>query len=120
LREKDIVMSNYDQMPNNVRSIIQGLVPKDNIICHTKHVIKRRWFEAEPYIVKNAEWACDYAKYIIKNRWPEAEPNIARKAEWSFFYARDVIKGRWLKAEPIIMKDQTYSHYYNKDILLKY
>ena len=43
-----------------------------------------------------------YARDIIKGRWPEAEPIIIRHAYYIYTYARDVIKGRWPEAEELI------------------
>ncbi len=44
--------------------------------------------------------------YIIKGRWLEAEPYIMKDPEWAYWYARDIIKGRWPEAEPYIMTDE--------------
>ena len=43
-----------------------------------------------------------YARDVIKGRWPEAEPYIMKDAMISFYYAKRVIKGRWPEAEYII------------------
>ena len=48
----------------------------ENLFWHAEEVIKGRWPEAEPIIMKDLCCACDYAQYVIKGRWPEAEPAI--------------------------------------------
>lgn len=70
---------------------------------YTKHVIKGRWPEAEPIIMKNPQYAYYYAHYIIKGVWPEAEPYIIKDAEYSFQYAMNVKKERWHEIEPFIL-----------------
>ena len=42
----------------------------------------------------NPTWAYEYAANIIKSRWPEAEPVIMKEAEWAFYYAENTIEGR--------------------------
>ncbi len=65
---------------------------------YTDYVIKGRWPEAEPYIMKHAMEAIVYAAYSIKDRWPEAEPYIM-KNEWEAnWYAVNLIKGDWPEA----------------------
>jgi len=80
-------------------------------------VIKGRWREAEPYIMKNPEVALAYAKDVIKGRWPEAEPIIMKLLEIVPWYAKDVIKGRWREAEPYIMEDPRLAVGYAKDVI---
>ena len=50
-------------------------------------VLKARWLEAEPVIMKEPEWAYRYACYILKARWPEAEPVIMKNPRWARAYA---------------------------------
>ena len=71
-----------------------------------------RWLEAEPVIMKNAKWAYWYARYVINGRWPEAEPFIMKDAEWAYVYAKYVIEDRWPEAEPVIMKDAKWADRY--------
>ena len=59
----------------------------------------------EEIIKVNPEYACWYAENIIKDRWKEAEPYIIKNPEWIYEYCLNVIKGRWPEAEPYIMKD---------------
>jgi len=51
-------------------------------------------------LVKNPEYAYYYAKFIIKGRWPEAEPYIMKDKDpyLIVWYARYIIKGRWPEA----------------------
>ena len=48
----------------------------ENLYKHARDVIKGRWPEAEPFIMKDPTYAYYYAKDVIKDRWPEAEPAI--------------------------------------------
>lgn len=57
-------------------------------------------------IKKSPQDAYMYAR-LIKGRWIEAEPYIMRDPVYVFYYAIGVIRGRWLEAEPII---QTNDH----------
>jgi predicted Zn-dependent protease len=66
--------------------------------------------------MKNPQLICYYAIEIIKGRWPEAEPNIVKDPQWACFYASHMIKGRWPEAEPYIMKDPFWAENY-KDTL---
>jgi hypothetical protein len=71
---------------------------------YAKHVLKRRWPEAEPIIMKDPYAASEYAKHVLKRRWPEAE-SIIMKSAIANWYAWQVIKNTWPEAEPTIMKD---------------
>ena len=54
---------------------------------------------------QNPKLCFEYARDIIKGRWPEAEPAIMKDPKWAYYYALNVIGGRWREAEPEIMKD---------------
>ena len=74
-----------------------------NLYQYACYVIKGRWPEAEPHIMKDPKSTCFYARYVIRGRWPEAEPTIMQDSASACWYARDIIKDRWPEAEPIIM-----------------
>jgi hypothetical protein len=78
-----------------------------------------RWPEAEPYIMKDPEWAFWYAHNVMgRERWPEAEPYIMKDPRWASWYALNVMKGeRWLEAEPYIMKSPEWAYYYADKIM---
>lgn len=76
-------------------------------------VLKARWPEAEPYIMKIPEEAYWYARLIIHGPWLEAEPFLANSdnSEWPYRYALFVLKlddgldaikwaERWRRAHP--------------------
>ena len=76
------------------------------------------WLEAEPYIMKDPEYAYFYAMDAIQDEWPEAEPYIMKDPEYAYFYARDIRKkGRWPEAEPYIMKDPKYAYLYANEVI---
>jgi len=85
-------------------------------VKYTIDVIKRRWPEAEPYIMNDADIAFAYARDVIKGRWYEAEPYIMKDKFASIQYAIDVVKERWFDAEPYIKKSKysdEYLEYFN-------
>jgi len=66
-------------------------------------LMKKRWKEAEPAIMRSPLAAVRYASEVIKNRWPKAEGNIAQHPQAAADYAKKVIQGRWAPAEKYIM-----------------
>ena len=71
---------------------------------YAEYVLIRPWPEAEPYIMKDPEFAYMYTKYVLERHWPEAEPYIMKDPKWEYYYAIFILKRRWLEAEPYIMK----------------
>ena len=69
------------------------------------YVLERPWPEAEPVIMKDPKYAYLYARDVIRRRWPEAEQYIMENSRCACLYARYVLKRRWPEAEPYIMKD---------------
>lgn len=67
------------------------------------NVIKRRWPEAEPYILNDIYWAYYYGLNIVKERWPELEKELLRDTNrfrsYIIGYAAEIIKDRWPQAE---------------------
>lgn len=51
-------------------------------------IMKQRWPEAEPYIIKHPFWAYKYAVEVMRERWPEAEPKIKRDALAFYLYSK--------------------------------
>jgi hypothetical protein len=90
-----------------------------SVILYARDVIKGRWPEAEPIIMKNPYYSYSYANEVLKKRWPEAERVIKQAPQSVILYARDVIKGRWPEAEPTIMKNPYYSYSYANEVLKK-
>ena len=58
----------------------------------------------EHIIKRIPKYAYLYSYYVIKGRWPEAEPYIMKDAKYASWYAKDVIKGSWPEAEDIIQQ----------------
>lgn len=50
-------------------------------------------------IKKSPLIAVDYAIFVLKGRFYEAEPYIMRDKQCAYFYAKHIIKGRWPEAE---------------------
>ncbi len=77
----------------------------------------RRWPEAEKFIIKSPEHACNYAISVIKGRWPEAEKTIIKEFRSSKWYARGAIGGRWPEAEEFIIKNPEWAYEYAKHVI---
>lgn len=78
----------------------------DAIITYCMLVLnKKRWPEAEPYIMEDPSSIVNYAIYIIKGEWPEAEPYLFQDPYSSYTYAVEVLKTRFKEAENIIGKN---------------
>ena len=86
-------------------------------VKHAKDVIKGRWYEAEPYIMKNGKHAYYYAKDVIQDRWKEAEPYIMKDPFAAYHYANNILDSRWIRAEPYIKRNPFYSAMYAGDVL---
>lgn len=79
---------------------------------------KARWEIAEPYIIKDAKSAFDYAHDVLdKKPWPAAEPTIMKEPIWAYWYADKILKRPWPEAEPYIIKDLEVAFAYAVDIL---
>ena len=101
--------------PNN-----NGL--NEDFLYRSARLTKRRWLEAEPYILKVIKVAIDYARNVIGERWPQLELAILAApkddvAVWARKYADEVIGDRWLEAEPYIMQDTFMAYLYAKNVI---
>ena len=97
-----------------------NIVNQDPITAYVyaRNVMKGRWPEAEPYIMKHPITAYLYARDVMKGRWPEAEPYIMTDPYAAYLYANDVMEGkRWPEAEPYIMKYPTSAYPYARDVI---
>lgn len=80
---------------------------------YAARVIRDRWPEAEPIIMKHPGYALAYTEHVINSRiysaplirWTEAEPYIMRSPEHAWVYAHRIIQARWAEAEPYIKED---------------
>lgn len=99
---------------------------------YARDIIKGRWEEAEPYIMKSPEWGYDYATYIIKGRWEDAEPYIMTDPANAYAYAENILgndpkwtnapgheNGRWPEAEQYIIKEPEIAALYAVDVMKK-
>lgn len=75
-------------------------------VWYARLVIKGRWYEAEPIIMKDPRRATQYVRYVLKlTRWLDAEPYIMKDPYYAYRYAYDVIQGRWHEAEQYMKQD---------------
>lgn len=68
---------------------------------------------------KDPEVAYSYALVVLKNRFKQAEPYIMKKPWFAYLYAKFILQKRWKEAEPYIKQDEeewyTYSDYFEID-----
>jgi hypothetical protein len=68
-------------------------------------------------IRKNPRIAYQYTCLVIKDRWLEAEPYIMKDSEVAYLYASRVMKERWFEAESYIKVDahifKWYKHHFD-------
>lgn len=57
------------------------------------------WSDVIHIIIRSSSLSYMYAKYIIKKRFPEGEPAIMKDSYNAFWYVKSVLKCRWLEAE---------------------
>lgn len=79
---------------------------------YTRYIVKDRWPEVEPFVIKNSDSAYLYAKNIIEGRWVEAEPIIMKNTKCIYLYAKNIIKDRWYEAEEHVRKDPHWGNLY--------
>lgn len=75
-------------------------------------------FEAASKSIHAPYWCYWYAHVVVKKRWEQGEPVILRSPQFSYFYSKRVIKGRWEEAENIIFSNGFYKHLYCINFLL--
>ena len=101
-----------------IQRLIKPLLnSKPEILVRFCVLVGFRWLEAEPYIVRDPEWACFYAMNVLKGRFPEAEPYIAQDSKLAYDYALYVLRHSWSEAEPAIVKDPYLAYCYARDVL---
>ena len=113
--EYDPLFDKLDEVEyTNDLELIAHIIKKDSWYAYryARYVMKGRWVEAEPYIMKTTCGAYYYARRVINGRWKEAEPCIMEDPDYAYSYARYVINGRWLEAEPIIEDDGAWWGHY--------
>jgi len=73
---------------------------------YARKVLKTRWPDAEPYILKDASGAEFYAETVINGPWPEAEHVIILSPSTATYYSINCLKNRWPAAEQIIKQNK--------------
>jgi len=61
----------------------------------------------------------EYALDVIGDRWPEAEPFIMKDPEYAYYYATEILKRPWPEAEPYIKKSSYYWDKYQEELGLE-
>lgn len=89
----------------------EGMIREDPYVAgaYARRVLKKRWSEMEPLILKDLIGAAYYAEDFFPNGWPELEKSILnsdptndRNKRAASHYANKVIKGRWKEAEALM------------------
>jgi len=99
------------------RRVFDGGIDAIVIFGYAKNILKHRWPEAEPAIVRHSTFAYRYAKNILKDRWPEAEPAIMKNPNLLYHYIEMFVKKRWPEMEPSLQKDPTIWRMYIEELL---
>jgi hypothetical protein len=103
--EKAILSSGSDTIHLYARDVIKGRWPEGEKVIfdyaiatknsygvyrYALEVVKaftgERWLEVEQIIIKDLDFAVDYARYVIEGRWPEAEKTISKNREYANEY----------------------------------
>jgi hypothetical protein len=83
-------------------------------------ILKDRWPEAEPFIMKDPLYAYNYTYYVLGGyRWPEAEPYIMKHPRMATDYAFYILGERWPEAEPYIKQDPVQWDVYKYNFKIK-
>jgi hypothetical protein len=80
--QKDFIVRDFTQ--KQIRAISKD--PKWACLYAITALNRKRWPEAEPYIMKDPGYAYTYARSVIKKRWPEAEKYIRGDEHWWSMY----------------------------------
>jgi hypothetical protein len=70
------------------------MIKKDtgSIWLYAKNVLKRRWLEMEPDVIKgDFQVLLDYLKEVVQDRWPEAESRFS-KDSFKWYHYIDALK----------------------------
>jgi hypothetical protein len=75
------------------------------IMSYIDQVVKGRWLEAEPLIIKQPSTMLTYAEKYVKGPWPEVEQAVMRSGSDTIFtYITKVLKAPWPRFERAIIK----------------
>ena len=99
--------SRYSFIENNVTEGQWDLqtAAKEAYACAKRLRKKRRIPELEKWILNSASKSSDYAKFILRERWAEAEPIILKEENPKILYnyIHSLIRCRWPEAEKHIL-----------------
>lgn len=84
---------------------------------YATEVIRGRWPEAEPLLMRHPNTAAGYAAQILRRRWREAESVILGDARSASGYAVNVLRSRWPEAEAVIRTDPYAASEYAESVL---
>ena len=90
--------------PKNIKERLDKIKTDPKLAYYyTSKVLKNRWPEAEPYIMKKPTWATYYAVSVINGPWPEAEPYILQDLPSAVYYASHAKKKLWPELEEALV-----------------
>jgi hypothetical protein len=117
----DLKIDHYLELDNKQKKLINNAELALLLAKELYRKTKQRSPELEEIIIKDPEYAYNYARDVIQGRWKEAEPIIMKDPYRAYNYALNIIninikdgdvKIRWKEAEPYIMKDPGYAIFY--------
>jgi hypothetical protein len=91
----------------------------EEAIFYARTVIRGRWQEVEPALMRTPYYINRYARSVLKGRWREAEPTLLQCPTAAVEYASRVLRGRWSEAEKVIVVDPAAAAAYAHEILNK-
>jgi hypothetical protein len=123
-------------------AIEQNIKDPRQITEYAYHVIKGRWQEKEPEVLKDVNSAQEYCNLVVRERWEEFEKKLldtssqSRIVQYSTMYGRfheaeiyitepehiinyaiSVIGGRWKEKESIIAKSPRHAFFYAQEVI---
>jgi hypothetical protein len=109
-RDRDL-----EKCVNSVHDRYTHITPNTTLLVSYAKAVRQRVPAFEPHILaEDTGYMISYAEYVIKGRWPEAEPLIMKYAQDAVDYAIRVIKGRWPEAEQTINRMTIDRRVYNQ------
>lgn len=88
-------------LKDQVKDLLWELKDARLMAEYSKWIMRKRWREAEEFIIQNGTAAVYYANLVLKRTWPEAEQEIIKSAPIYDLtnYAVNLKKNRWREAE---------------------
>jgi len=95
------IARNCWDLKDQVKDLLWELKDARLMAEYSKWIMKKRWREAEEFIVQSGSAAIYYANLVLKRPWPDAEQEMIKEAAGFDLlnYAVNIKKNRWPEAE---------------------